>query len=144
MALQQGGTVAEYREMFESLVASLSGIPEKVYKSAFLNGLREDVRVVIKMHRPISLLEIMDLAQQVEDRLEAVNRVQKGRPGRSNRVEYWSKPGYNTNPSFSKILEGSLQSQTLRDPTATQTHRDTWRGGRNGGKQQISFPSALV
>lgn len=74
--------------MFESLATSSSRIPKKVYKSAFLNGLREDIQAEVKMHKPIRLPETMDLAQQVEDKLEAVDRVQKDRVGRSNWVEY--------------------------------------------------------
>lgn len=34
------------------------------------------------MHRPVNLLEAMDLAQQVKYRLEAVDRVRRSKVGR--------------------------------------------------------------
>lgn len=63
MALRQGGTVVEFREEFETLAATMRGIPENVFCEAFLNGLREDIRAEVKMHRPSNLMEAMDLAQ---------------------------------------------------------------------------------
>ncbi|XP_024030288.1 uncharacterized protein LOC112094195 [Morus notabilis] len=83
MALRQTGGVAEYRDTFEALAASMRGVFEPIFKGAFLNGLREDIRAEVRMHRPINLLEAMDLAQQVEDRLDAVDRVRRSKVGQS-------------------------------------------------------------
>ncbi|EXC42536.1 hypothetical protein L484_000413 [Morus notabilis] len=57
-----------------ALAASMRGIPEPIFRGAFLNGLREDVRAEVKLLRPINLQEVMDLAQQIEERNEAVDR----------------------------------------------------------------------
>lgn len=42
--------MAEYREDFETLAVTLQEIPKKVFRSAFLNGLRDDIRAEVKMH----------------------------------------------------------------------------------------------
>lgn len=62
MALRQTGGEAEYHDMFEALVASMRGVPEPIFKGAFLNELCEDIRAEVRMHRLINLLEAMDLA----------------------------------------------------------------------------------
>lgn len=74
--------MADYQDTFEALAASMRGVPEPIFKGAFLNELREDIRVEVRMHRPVNLLEAMDLAQQVKDRLEAVDRVRRNKVGR--------------------------------------------------------------
>lgn len=82
MALRQDNSVTEYRDRFEALAASMRGILEPIFRGAFLNGLREDVRAEVKLHRPINLQEVMDLAQQIEEMNEAVERLKKGKLGR--------------------------------------------------------------
>lgn len=73
--------MADYRDTFEALVASMRGVLEPIFKGVFLNGLHEDIQAEVRMHRPINLLEAIDLAQQVEDRLEAVDRVRRSKVG---------------------------------------------------------------
>ncbi|KAK0607764.1 hypothetical protein LWI29_020190 [Acer saccharum] len=47
MAVKQEGSVAEFRDSFEVLAATLKGIPDSIFRSAFLNGLREDIRTEV-------------------------------------------------------------------------------------------------
>lgn len=121
MALRQGGTVAEFTEEFKSLVAAMRGIPESVFRGAFLNGLREDIRIDVKMHRPINLVAAMDLAQQAEDWLDAVDRIRKARAGRYTHVEWggrarFSNPNPNPTPfSTANKFKSSLRSQIPHD-----------------------------
>ncbi|XP_024027268.1 uncharacterized protein LOC112093319 [Morus notabilis] len=75
MALRQRMSVVEYRDEFEVTAAHMHGVPKTVFKGAFLHGLREDIRAELKLHRPNGLHEMMDLAQQVEARNEAADRV---------------------------------------------------------------------
>lgn len=74
------------------------------------------------MHRPVNLLEAMDLAQQVEDRLEAVNRVRRNKVGRVTSPEYTGRPGLSpySQINISETRESSLQSQSNRDSNGQQ------------------------
>lgn len=62
MALRQKSTVADFRDEFEARAAQIRGVPAMIFRGAFLHGLREDIRAELKMHRPNSLYDIMDLA----------------------------------------------------------------------------------
>ena len=73
MPLKQRTSVADYQDEFESTAAQMQGVPEAIFKGAFLHGLREDIRAELKMHRPNGLHEMMDLAQQVEACNEAAD-----------------------------------------------------------------------
>lgn len=87
MSLKQGGSVTEYRDAFETLAVALRGVPEPIFRGVFLNGLREDIRAEVKLHRPINLQEAMDLAQQVEDRNEAQDNFRRLCMGRMWRLD---------------------------------------------------------
>lgn len=40
----------------------MRGILENVFRGAFPNGLKEDIKAKVKMHWPTNLMEAMDLA----------------------------------------------------------------------------------
>lgn len=61
MALRQRTLVADCREEFEITAAQIQGVPEAIFKGAFVHGLREDIWAELKMHRPNNLHEMMDL-----------------------------------------------------------------------------------
>ncbi|XP_024018362.1 uncharacterized protein LOC112090683 [Morus notabilis] len=125
MALRQEGTVTEFRDRFEALAASMRGIPEPIFWGAFLNGLREDVRAEVKLLRPINLQEVMDLAQQIGESNEAVDRLRRGKLGRGWRNEGLGRemgPGErpNVQPGYSR---SSLQSTPGKEPNPSpRTH----------------------
>ncbi|XP_038708231.1 uncharacterized protein LOC120003349 [Tripterygium wilfordii] len=66
--LRQDGTIAEYREKFEQLSAPLKDISEEMLAGIFVNGLKDVIRVEVKMSPNLSLMDLMELAQRVEDR----------------------------------------------------------------------------
>lgn len=68
MALKQTGTVAEYRERFETMSAPLSDASDEMLMGAFRNGLKEDIRADLRIMKFGSLQEMMDLAHNVEER----------------------------------------------------------------------------
>ena len=43
-----------------------------VLESAFVNGLREDVRAELRLWAPVDLQQIMRVAQQIEDKNKAI------------------------------------------------------------------------
>lgn len=122
MALRQDSSVAEFRDRFEALAASMRGIPKPVFRGAFLNGLCEDIRAEVKLHRPINLQEAMDLAQQIEERNEAVERLQKGRLGRGWRLDGTARDLGASDRTFSPtgFPGNSLQSNHGTEPSLSQ------------------------
>ena len=68
LALQQEGSVREFRQTFESTAAVLPGLPEHVLEGVFINGLRPDIRAKVRLVMPKRLEELMEYAQRVEDR----------------------------------------------------------------------------
>ncbi|XP_024022962.1 uncharacterized protein LOC112092044 [Morus notabilis] len=73
----------------------------------------------------------MNLAQQVEDRLEAVDRIRRARAGRGIHSDYGGKSGYISYSNYFDSTESSLRSQTpretfpgpkVRDPPTGPTH----------------------
>ena len=51
LALEQEGTVCEYRDWFESLCRHLKIEERKYLHSFFLNGLKEEVRAEVRIHK---------------------------------------------------------------------------------------------
>lgn len=68
----------EYREIFESLASAFERFPDDLLMTNFLTGLEIDTCVAVRLHKPRDLLEVMELAQLVEE------------------ANY--KPSYNPNP----------------------------------------------
>ena len=66
-AIQQMGTIANYRHDFELLSAPLHDLPMEVLKSTFVKGLKPDVRAELRIMRPSGLGQIIELAQLIED-----------------------------------------------------------------------------
>ncbi|KAL5572824.1 hypothetical protein UlMin_022421 [Ulmus minor] len=61
LALRQEGSVPDFRDQFEMLAAALLQLPESVFKSAFMNGLREEIHVELRLLRPGDLEASMKL-----------------------------------------------------------------------------------
>lgn len=127
MALRQDSTVADYRNRFEPLAASMRGMPKPIFRGAFLNGFREDERAEVKLHRPINLQEVMDLAQQFENRNEAVEKLRRGKLGRGWKYDESGKRlGLSERPnSTTRFLGNSLQSNLGKESVSSHRPR-TW------------------
>ncbi|XP_024028604.1 uncharacterized protein LOC112093764 [Morus notabilis] len=127
MALRQDSTVADYRDRFEPLAASMRGMPEPIFRGAFLNGLREDVRAEVKLHRPINLQEVMDLAQQIEDRNEAVEKLRRGKLGRGWKYDDSGKgSGLSEKPNPATGFSGNSLQYNLGKESVPFHRPRTW------------------
>lgn len=58
----------EYRRWFELLASPLSEVSEKVMESTFINGLKPEVRVEVRLANLSGLTQIMEYTQRAEDR----------------------------------------------------------------------------
>ena len=68
LALRQYGSMGDYRRLFEVMAALLPTLPEPVLGSAFINGLRPEIKSEIRTFKRKGLGPIMDLAQWVDER----------------------------------------------------------------------------
>ncbi|KAA8529666.1 hypothetical protein F0562_034234 [Nyssa sinensis] len=79
--LRQATTVDAYKCEFEYLSNQLHGLAEPYKLSCFLGGLREDIRSMVKMMQPQSLLNAFSLAKMQEENVAALKRVIRLSPG---------------------------------------------------------------
>lgn len=68
LSIKQTGSVMEYREKFELLIAPLRKEERVMLESIFLNGLKEEIQAELKLHDSKSLSELMDRALLVEEK----------------------------------------------------------------------------
>ncbi|XP_035543593.1 uncharacterized protein LOC118347680 [Juglans regia] len=66
--LRQVGSVEEYKAQFESLSNRLRGLSEQYKLSCFLSGLRDDIRLTVRMFNPHNLLLTYGLAKIQEEK----------------------------------------------------------------------------
>ena len=71
-ALRQSSFVRDFHRNFELLSMLLKEVTAAVLESAFVNGLREDVRAELRLWAPVDLQQIMRVAQQIEDKNKAI------------------------------------------------------------------------
>ncbi|CAH9078190.1 unnamed protein product [Cuscuta epithymum] len=72
LSLRQTGTVRDYRDEFEMVIAPQINIDMEMLKGIFLNGLRAEIKADLKLHSSSTLNEIMDTAILIEDKNEAM------------------------------------------------------------------------
>lgn len=79
--LQQVDSVEKYQEEFESLrsllLAKNPSLSEQYFVSSFLSGLKEELKPMVRLMKPQTLLEAFEVAQLQEQSLEVLFRKQK-------------------------------------------------------------------
>lgn len=68
LSIKQTGSVMEYRERFEMLIAPLNREERIMLDGIFLNGLKEDIQAELKLFEARSLSELMDKALLLEEK----------------------------------------------------------------------------
>lgn len=74
LAIRQEGSVAKYRRKFEMSVAPLRDVPDEILEGIFVNGLMAEVWAELRLLKPVSLGEIMEIAQRSEEKNELLRR----------------------------------------------------------------------
>ena len=74
LSLRQKGSVVEYMEKFEMLVAPLRREERIMLDSIFMNGLKEEIQAELKLHESQSLADLMDRALLIEEKNEVVHK----------------------------------------------------------------------
>lgn len=67
LSIKQTGSVMEYRERFEMLIAPLNREERIMLDGIFLNGLKEEIQAELKLFEARSLSELMDKALLLEE-----------------------------------------------------------------------------
>ncbi|KAF4382123.1 hypothetical protein G4B88_009413 [Cannabis sativa] len=106
VSIRQEGSMAEYKKSFIRLLAPLDNVSPDIQLSTFLNGLTPSLRAEVRVHRPRSVDEAMELAQNVEEKL---------RTAASSRAKFYSS-GRTT---FSRGYIDNKDVVILIDPGAT-------------------------
>jgi len=71
--LKQTTTIATYQEAFERFSHRVDSLPEKFLIGCFIAGLRDDIRIDVKIKQPGTLADTIGVAQLIEKR----NQLQK-------------------------------------------------------------------
>jgi hypothetical protein len=79
--LKQTSTVAVYQEAFERLSHRVDGLPETFLIGCFIAGLRDEIRLDVKIKQPKTLADTIGVARLVEER----NQLQR-KPFSNNRL----------------------------------------------------------
>ena len=66
--LKQTSTVATYQEAFEMLSHQVDGLPENYLIGCFIAGLRDDIRLDVKLKQPRTLADTIGAARLIEER----------------------------------------------------------------------------
>ncbi|XP_075092058.1 uncharacterized protein LOC142172173 [Nicotiana tabacum] len=86
--IEQKGTVIEYLEKFEDLKAWVlikhPTIPEEFFLGFFIDGLKEEIRHIVKMLDPFSLSQAVEKARHKEELLDSISRKNRGGAGRQS------------------------------------------------------------
>lgn len=93
--LRQSSTVAEYTTQFESLSNRLRGLSDKYKLSYFLSGLKDEVRLPLRMLSPQTLVAAFGLAKLQEEYLTSTRRSfrPQGTTLSSGRQQPWGSSG---------------------------------------------------
>ena len=65
--MKQQTTMEDYLEKYETLVSPLRNLPDALMEGAFMNGLKPEVQVEVRMMKPTNLAQMIEAAQLVEE-----------------------------------------------------------------------------
>lgn len=99
--LKQLGSAKEYKTQFEVLSTRLRGLSENYKHRYFISGLRDGIRLLVKMFNPHNLLIAYSLAK-IQDEHVALNK----------KNTRWLNP-YSLDPGFLKTLDKNLNYPKL-------------------------------
>ncbi|KAL5852866.1 hypothetical protein ACOSQ3_007984 [Xanthoceras sorbifolium] len=66
--LKQTTTVSAYQEEFEKLSHRVDELPEKILIGCFVAGLKDDIKLDVKIKQPCSLTEVIGVARLLKER----------------------------------------------------------------------------
>jgi hypothetical protein len=102
MWLLQSSSIAEYTSQFEALSNQLRGISEKNKLNCFLNGLKDDIRLLVRMLNT-SLVAAFGLAKLQKEYIQSSKWPLRASSFPYNRQSNWNPPTTQLSPSSSQL-----------------------------------------
>ena len=130
LATSQTSTVGEYKRRFIETAAPLERISEQILLGQFLNGLKEEVRVEVRLLNPVNLEQAMELAVRVEEKQKALST----RKQSLSTIKTISPRTYSKGSQF-----GSVYSQL--PPTSPTTHK-SWGSTPSESQASVYSPKS--
>jgi hypothetical protein len=100
--------VAAYQEAFESLSHKVDGLPEGFLIGCFVAGLRDDIRIDVKIKQPHTLADAIEVARLIEEH----NLLHKKS----------SLPTHSSHIMLASIAPTNSTAGILRPPTSQQAN----------------------
>lgn len=117
--LKQTTSVAAYQEAFEKLSHRVDGLPENFLIGCFIAGLRDEIRIDVKIKQPRTLADTIGVARLIEER----NQLQR-KPNQQTRFQPASlTPKASPNPTAGVLGP----SPTQRMNQSSNAHPATFR-----------------
>ncbi|KAH9779621.1 hypothetical protein KPL71_007762 [Citrus sinensis] len=115
--LKQTSSVAAYQEAFERLSHRVDGLPENFLIGCFVAGLRDDIRLDVKIKQPRTLSDTIGVARLIEER----NQLQRKptQAARSQSTVITERPGLNPTAGVLGPPPNQRPNQNLVTPPAT-------------------------
>lgn len=113
--LKQDGTVEEYQERFEELKSFMlnmnRSLTEDYFVKSFLSGLKEEIRHMVYMLRPVNLTQAIQSARMQEQLIDATIKLQKVQIKQTHTIVVSSKQQSNNySTSENKLLQQHWKS----------------------------------
>ncbi|KAF7815055.1 Retrotransposable element Tf2 [Senna tora] len=142
MALKQEGSVAEYREKFELLSAPLKNAPEEMLLGAYQNGLKDEIRAELRMVKAQNLMEVMDMAQQIEERNMVLAKIKEEQDKASKAFKVFQSTSTKWTPSRPNVPKlPSPSTLSAKTQTSGTVSRNAETKGGDGSRTASSSAS---
>jgi hypothetical protein len=89
--IQQMGTLREYQQEFERLANRVEGWRQKALVGAFLGGLKQDIVSAIRMFKPKTLRDAIELARMRDENLSKSRKATRNDGPKSQATNYFQK-----------------------------------------------------
>ncbi|CAA7025718.1 unnamed protein product [Microthlaspi erraticum] len=113
--IRQESSVREYRNRFEALCLNTSHLPGRHWEDIFLLGLKPQLRNAVKQFQPKEIIQMMDLAQWLEEdaeiRSQASTREQGNNPREFMKMKLVDQVGIQGKDTSCPFDESSLRFQ---------------------------------
>ncbi|KAH0693255.1 hypothetical protein KY285_020352 [Solanum tuberosum] len=134
--IQQTGSVQEYRQEFAKRSSRVTNWPDHCLLGVFLNGLKEELKSDVRIHKPRTVYRAMSLALEFENKLGTT---------RSNRVPNWTPNNRPTkHPKQFFICKSQCTQQCFIQPSRFTTSSNVNMGYREeksyGTRTLLSLP----
>ncbi|MFS7989117.1 putative nucleotidyltransferase, Ribonuclease H [Helianthus anomalus] len=101
--IKQTGSVQEYRQEFAKRSSRVSNWPDHCLLGVFLNGLKDELKADVRIHKPRTVYNAMSLALEFESKLNP------HRPGKSTS---WTPSSKSSQPDSKPMTFTSAQTST--------------------------------